>query len=1019
MTDNPKFSNDDIDCDPEEYFAEASRQQHRVRNRARNKTLGRNGRERLSQWETTNPEKAKATQKRSKSERRDRDYFKDVVSLDSEGNENTKDNLYKHRKTGQVYRAGDPIFGGYFPDPEQYVCYPGHDTFMWMSARVSDSMARSVTFRSTECEPAHVLMSKESTDTNKVPLKPREVLEWLVGRRREYGEALFVIFAGGYDMAQILRHFDYISAWEIRKQDKCPTEKTVAWRKYYKQLCERYPDIPMRTDELRNLEQYASKPKPKKFGPVYGRGDFKGFVIRYRDRRMLEIWKLKDPEKGMKYRERKDGEVKVVKNFDDEDYICVYDVFGFFAQSFAKVTKTLKDMGKATKAEYDYMVEMKDKRDAFADLPLPDIVRYTELELRFLSVIVCLVRWSMAKLDIDGLGEKGLRLNSWHGAGAASGQFIRSFGAYWDDIAKRFEGGIHRDHYGNHFEADEPYPQQLAAHSSYYGGHIEMPRHGYIPSKNGKAHPVDMRLMEAVSKEEWDALFSRLFAADIASAYPYRMTLLSSLGPRDRNDFRKRTPDESGGWKEHRKSLSFKSLSELRKKVESMDMLSLFDISYQLPDFDIREYDEYGHKPIPFYPLPFRGKGNKIFYPPNGSGWYNREHLLGAIAWLERFMNAEKWKDGCPQGDTYSDYFFAITTYWEYTPVSDVKPFAILDTMFARRKDIVDNLKDGEVNILEQVIKLILNSMYGKLAQSVGGVLAEVPIEGDESETKQERAFPPSTTNPYYAAAITAGTQRDMMEAACLDPHNVVFFATDCLVTTRALDIPKLYKGKGKAPLGYWEQNDIDGGLFVGAGIYSYWKEWINDKGELKRVAVNKQRGVDPKRVSYDSDINRDFVSAVLEKWMLTDPDKANDDHYVVRPKHKIFVTIGMALSSPQQWLLAGRFSDKLDSAYAATRNISVASPGDKREVYLDRPEHWMAQLRDDGTRYYAQRCYSVIPTKPCDHNAGDDAESVPSKPKWATWGETKETKEAKKTRELNELELEAEAALFDLANAP
>ena len=41
---------------------------------------------------------------------------------------------------------------------------------------------------------------------------------------------------------------------------------------------------------------------------------------------------------------------------------------------------------------------------------------------------------------------------------------------------------------------------------------------------------------------------------------------------------------------------------------------------------------------------------------------------------------------------------------------------------------------------------------------------------------------------PYYAAATTAYCRRRLVEAALIDPHAIVFFATDGIVSTRPLN---------------------------------------------------------------------------------------------------------------------------------------------------------------------------------------------------------------------------------------
>lgn len=724
-------------------------------------------------------------------------------------------------------------------------------------------------------------------------------------------------------------------------------------------------------------------------------------------------------------------------NFDRETgYIRIFDVYGFFGQAFEKVTKTLKDMGKASKAEYDYMIEMKALRDKFADVGIEGVKRYTRLELVFLGAIVATVRWSMAQLDLDGLGKAGLRLNAWYGAGAASGQFIRNY-----------EGGINRAHYGENFEANIPYPQQIAAHGSYKGGRAELLMQGYLPPRTCETlndtdiiAKITAELKDGVGEHEWNAISSDLWQADISSAYPYIMAQLPSMGPRRKNSERARPLDgkrwsadeaQTGGWKFCREPIEFSSLAELRAKIEAMNIVSLFYVEYSFPCVTIDSLNEREKVYTPFFPLLFRTKRKKILCPPFGQGWENREDILGAITWLETFASADEWRDYKPVSDeprfvdnkklNYTaeaepvieempPVKFKIHHYWQFIPDTNERPFTIIDELYDKRRSIVAELKPSEVNILEQVIKLLINSMYGKLAQSAGGVL---PDDDDD----QGAAYPPSTSNPYYAAAITAGTRRMLVEAACRHPHAIVSFATDAIVSTEPLDdLPNVYSGPGKGPLGSWEVEKLDGGLFIGSGFYIFWnmKRDNEETGQIKLVTKLKTRGTNQKSIDIDADRNAKLVATTLEQWMKTYPN-----HPVMYLHTNKFITIGMALASPKSWPLAGMFSVPIKHEHHLRRRVVLTTPGDKREYLWNRYEYYQCQTRDNKVTY-SQRWYKLVPTIPVAHKDGEGAESLPLFPKWAQW--TKKVKEIDKervAREAYEVELESENAELDRFAAP
>ncbi|MGB6709574.1 MAG: hypothetical protein WBE85_05305, partial [Methylocella sp.] len=114
---------------------------------------------------------------------------------------------------------------------------------------------------------------------------------------------------------------------------------------------------------------------------------------------------------------------------------------------------------------------------------------------------------------------------------------------------------------------------------------------------------------------------------------------------------------------------------------------------------------------------------------------------------------------------------------------------------------------EKEYNIVEQAIKLALNSLYGKTVQSVGG----------DEET------PPSCACPYYGAAITANCRARLMEAAIIDPYSIVAFMTDGIVATRELtgllrakEVFESVPPEGTIMnLGDWEFERMAGGFFL------------------------------------------------------------------------------------------------------------------------------------------------------------------------------------------------------------
>ena len=97
-------------------------------------------------------------------------------------------------------------------------------------------------------------------------------------------------------------------------------------------------------------------------------------------------------------------------------------------------------------------------------------------------------------------------------------------------------------------------------------------------------------------------------------------------------------------------------------------------------------------------------------------------------------------------------------------------------------------------DILEMVIKLGINSLYGKTDQSKASGYGENKV--------------PRTANPWYAAAITAGTRRKLIEALCMIRQRSCFLQPmelcplgrlmDCRTFWRKANSPGLAHGNRK-----------------------------------------------------------------------------------------------------------------------------------------------------------------------------------------------------------------------------
>ena len=585
-------------------------------------------------------------------------------------------------------------------------------------------------------------------------------------------------------------------------------------------------------------------------------------------------------------------------------HIRIYDVFGFFQSSFSAVVQSMVDSGRATNEEADLIRVMKDRRDQFAAEDIEQIKAYTTLELRLLARMMGDLR--------NGFDENGLRLRHWHGAGAAASALIEA------EKLKR--------HYGPNIAAFNIAPQQQAAHHGYFGGRIELLKQGYLEA--GELHVYD-----------------------IASAYPAAMVEFPSL---------------AGGQWINSKGTDFRanSLAELHKTIEAASPISMFKIRYQFPAHERLNSNPRRTVFIPFYPLPYRGKRGGILFPACGFGWYMRDDVLGAIAWLERFVPDFPR----PRKKLNKITSFAIEEAWIFEPRNtdgmNALPFSFVEELFRKRRQIKDECeRTGKYDIREKAIKLSINSVYGKLAQSVGGAEGKAP----------------SVANPYYAAATTAYCRRRLLEAALLDPDAIVLFATDGIVSTRPLEgLARVKSGRDAVDLGDWECCAADGGLFVMPGVYTYGKVTVDDAGARTIKPVTKIRGGDAKKYAATVKANQWLIENVLSAWRKPFDPRKPETFPRIDAAYTKYITVGNALASPGRWKLAGRWTARPSEPGAGKREIHVHDVGNKRDLISDEscwPDYVSVPARE------ARRCNGLIQTIPALNN--DTALSRPRMPEW------------------------------------
>ena len=287
----------------------------------------------------------------------------------------------------------------------------------------------------------------------------------------------------------------------------------------------------------------------------------------------------------------------------------------------------------------------------------------------------------------------------------------------------------------------------------------------------------------------------RLFSNDISSAYPAQIAKLPSMA--------------GGRWRQ--------VFRPTREEVFSSCMLSEFRAKTR--DFPLT---------LPFYPLPWRTKAGAVVYPPDAYGIWMRDDLVGLFEFRDRFRRGE----------------IEVIEGLIFEPADPCsRPFAWVSSMFDYRAGL---LRADKKDVRATSIKLALNSLYGKLAQGVGG-----------SEE------PPLFASPWMAAAVTAGVRLQVLRAALTKPYNIVSFATDAIYSKTPLDIPT--SAPGEKELGVWEATKTikHGGVFVLSGV----AHMVTDKNDKEDGAETKTRGFNPANYGdRDTDPKARIAKIMLEE---------------------------------------------------------------------------------------------------------------------------------------------------------
>lgn len=308
---------------------------------------------------------------------------------------------------------------------------------------------------------------------------------------------------------------------------------------------------------------------------------------------------------------------------------------------------------------------------------------------------------------------------------------------------------------------------------------------------------------------------------DIASAYPYTLTFLPCL--------------KCGTW-EH-----VEGKAKVRRAVKRA--------TAAVCKYEVHELPKKQRHKLAWGPLPCRDKDGSIVFGTNFTGW----------AWMQELGPALRgWPELVELGDEA----------WVYTTRCKHRPFAWMPNRFRQRCEWGSSGKG-------LVMKNGTNSVYGKLAQSVGSH--------------------PRFQNWPWAGMVTAATRGQILDAiATLKPKDrwhIRSIATDGITTTKRLKLaaPKDTgtndcvdsKGRSKV-LGAWDDKKLEGGMM-------YLKPGMNLPLDPNETDDIRARGVGRKELGRE----RQAVFDAWDKW-----ERTNFDEAVLKIKRRKFYGLKMSIGA-------------------------------------------------------------------------------------------------------------------------
>ena len=215
-------------------------------------------------------------------------------------------------------------------------------------------------------------------------------------------------------------------------------------------------------------------------------------------------------------------------------------------------------------------------------------------------------------------------------------------------------------------------PHQKAALHAFFGGRIELIQQGVYKNK--------------------------IWNYDISSAYPAETFELPSM--------------KNGKWRLVQ--------NPSREQIEQSSTVSVVHCKFGFHSETLNRFGKF--EAVRFFPLPYRQQDGSILFPSSGEGWYMRDEMVETLNYRDAIAGTDQ-SAGPPSR-------IELIEMWEFVPSCDERPFHFVPGLFEQRAALVEAWENGApYSIMEKIIKLGLNSLYGKTAQNVGGDEWNLPKE--------------------------------------------------------------------------------------------------------------------------------------------------------------------------------------------------------------------------------------------------------------------------------------------------